>query len=267
MRWWAMRDSNPQPCACKAPALTVAPIAREIEVYRTSLQCRVLFAIQLLRPPPTPIRHSSTVFFQPPFLADPRRSDHFSRQCKPFTSRPLACGQATSGPGDSARCNRSHITCKLFVTLVAPESCPRFDRPHRNVFHPKRSAPMPKTIDTDAQNDRSRIALPEQVIFEIQAKSQKEASKRDYGCTSARDIHSPMDPRKLRAQSLATLNGRTRKKQLHKNRPQHPNDKPLQPADAGFPTSMSRSRPASCEANVENPEAGCAQLRSRQPPI
>ena len=27
-RWWAMRDSNPQPCACKAPALTVAPIAR-----------------------------------------------------------------------------------------------------------------------------------------------------------------------------------------------------------------------------------------------
>ena len=26
--WWAMRDSNPQPCACKAPALTVAPIAR-----------------------------------------------------------------------------------------------------------------------------------------------------------------------------------------------------------------------------------------------
>ena len=28
-RWWAMRDSNPQPCACKAPALTVAPIARK----------------------------------------------------------------------------------------------------------------------------------------------------------------------------------------------------------------------------------------------
>ena len=28
IRWWAMRDSNPQPCACKAPALTVAPIAR-----------------------------------------------------------------------------------------------------------------------------------------------------------------------------------------------------------------------------------------------
>ena len=28
-KWWAMRDSNPQPCACKAPALTVAPIARE----------------------------------------------------------------------------------------------------------------------------------------------------------------------------------------------------------------------------------------------
>ena len=27
-KWWAMRDSNPQPCACKAPALTVAPIAR-----------------------------------------------------------------------------------------------------------------------------------------------------------------------------------------------------------------------------------------------
>lgn len=27
-QWWAMRDSNPQPCACKAPALTVAPIAR-----------------------------------------------------------------------------------------------------------------------------------------------------------------------------------------------------------------------------------------------
>ena len=26
-QWWAMRDSNPQPCACKAPALTVAPIA------------------------------------------------------------------------------------------------------------------------------------------------------------------------------------------------------------------------------------------------
>ena len=26
---WAMRDSNPQPCACKAPALTVAPIARD----------------------------------------------------------------------------------------------------------------------------------------------------------------------------------------------------------------------------------------------
>ena len=32
--WWAMRDSNPQPCACKAPALTVAPIARENIVYR-----------------------------------------------------------------------------------------------------------------------------------------------------------------------------------------------------------------------------------------
>ena len=28
IKWWAMRDSNPQPCACKAPALTVAPIAR-----------------------------------------------------------------------------------------------------------------------------------------------------------------------------------------------------------------------------------------------
>ena len=149
MRWWAMRDSNPQPCACKAPALTVAPIAREIEVYRTSLQCRVLFALQLLRPPPTPIRHSSTVFFQPPFLADPRCSDHFSRQCKPFTSRPLACGQATSGPGDGARCNLSHITCRLFVTLVAPESCPRFDRPRRNVFRPKRSAPMLKAIGTE----------------------------------------------------------------------------------------------------------------------
>ena len=26
-QWWAMRDSNPQPCACKAPALTVAPRA------------------------------------------------------------------------------------------------------------------------------------------------------------------------------------------------------------------------------------------------
>ena len=33
-RWWAMRDSNPQPCACKAPALTVAPIARGNIVYR-----------------------------------------------------------------------------------------------------------------------------------------------------------------------------------------------------------------------------------------
>ena len=32
--WWAMRDSNPQPCACKAPALTVAPIARGNIVYR-----------------------------------------------------------------------------------------------------------------------------------------------------------------------------------------------------------------------------------------
>ena len=31
-QWWAMRDSNPQPCACKAPALTVAPIAREERV-------------------------------------------------------------------------------------------------------------------------------------------------------------------------------------------------------------------------------------------
>lgn len=29
IQWWAMRDSNPQPCACKAPALTVAPIARK----------------------------------------------------------------------------------------------------------------------------------------------------------------------------------------------------------------------------------------------
>ena len=28
IQWWAMRDSNPQPCACKAPALNVAPIAR-----------------------------------------------------------------------------------------------------------------------------------------------------------------------------------------------------------------------------------------------
>ena len=28
IQWWAMRDSNLQPCACKAPALTVAPIAR-----------------------------------------------------------------------------------------------------------------------------------------------------------------------------------------------------------------------------------------------
>lgn len=28
IQWWAMRDSNPQPCACKAPALTIAPIAR-----------------------------------------------------------------------------------------------------------------------------------------------------------------------------------------------------------------------------------------------
>ena len=27
IQWWAMRDSNPQPCACKAPALTVAPRA------------------------------------------------------------------------------------------------------------------------------------------------------------------------------------------------------------------------------------------------
>ncbi len=26
--WWAMRDSNPRPCACKAPALATAPIAR-----------------------------------------------------------------------------------------------------------------------------------------------------------------------------------------------------------------------------------------------
>lgn len=26
--WWAMRDSNPRPCACKAPALAAAPIAR-----------------------------------------------------------------------------------------------------------------------------------------------------------------------------------------------------------------------------------------------
>ena len=31
--WWAMRDSNPQPCACKAPALTVAPIAHGHLVY------------------------------------------------------------------------------------------------------------------------------------------------------------------------------------------------------------------------------------------
>ena len=29
IQWWAMRDSNPQPCACKAPTLTVAPIARK----------------------------------------------------------------------------------------------------------------------------------------------------------------------------------------------------------------------------------------------
>lgn len=32
IQWWAMRDSNPQPCACKAPALTVAPIARAEKV-------------------------------------------------------------------------------------------------------------------------------------------------------------------------------------------------------------------------------------------
>ena len=32
IQWWAMRDSNPQPCACKAPALTVAPIARDHRV-------------------------------------------------------------------------------------------------------------------------------------------------------------------------------------------------------------------------------------------
>ena len=30
IQWWAMRDSNPQPCACKAPALTVAPRALEV---------------------------------------------------------------------------------------------------------------------------------------------------------------------------------------------------------------------------------------------
>ena len=30
--WWATRDSNPQPCACKAPALTVAPVARKKSV-------------------------------------------------------------------------------------------------------------------------------------------------------------------------------------------------------------------------------------------
>ncbi len=36
-RWWAMRDSNPQPCACKAPALTVAPIARAEREYSKTI--------------------------------------------------------------------------------------------------------------------------------------------------------------------------------------------------------------------------------------
>ena len=27
-KWWAMRDLNPRPCACKAPALATAPIAQ-----------------------------------------------------------------------------------------------------------------------------------------------------------------------------------------------------------------------------------------------
>lgn len=37
IRWWAMRDSNPQPCACKAPALTVAPIARAEREYSKTI--------------------------------------------------------------------------------------------------------------------------------------------------------------------------------------------------------------------------------------
>ena len=36
IQWWAMRDSNPQPCACKAPALTVAPIARAESIAKQS---------------------------------------------------------------------------------------------------------------------------------------------------------------------------------------------------------------------------------------
>ena len=147
--WWAMRDSNPQPCACKAPALTVAPIARRTGVYRISHWCRVLFmAMCLLQPSPTARLPLLNRFFLAVLLGRPAALCPLFATVQAIYVTPPPCGQATSGPGDGTRCNRSHITYGLFVTLIVPGSCPGFDRPLE-----KHSA---KAIGTDAQSDRHR---------------------------------------------------------------------------------------------------------------
>ena len=46
-QWWAMRDSNPQPCACKAPALTVAPIARAEREYSKTIASFISYPLKV----------------------------------------------------------------------------------------------------------------------------------------------------------------------------------------------------------------------------
>ena len=48
-QWWAMRDSNPQPCACKAPALTVAPIARAEREYSKTIASFTSYPLKVTR--------------------------------------------------------------------------------------------------------------------------------------------------------------------------------------------------------------------------
>lgn len=151
------------------------------------------------------------------------------------------------------------------MTLIAPGSYPGTDRsPTVHRSNPYR-APIDPLVINSAQSNRPRNTTLHQLNFEIQAKSQKEASKRDYGCTLARDATRPWIPASLvnangvlfpgwplahefgsstPNHSLRSITGPAINGPIKQNRSQPPNVRPPQPADIGFPTSTKRSRAA-----------------------
>lgn len=96
--------------------------------------------------------------------------------------------------------------------------------------------------------------------------SPRPSSTRTACCSQ--DAHSPMNSRELDSQSLVTLHNRARNKRPHKTKPITASQRQTTAAGRRRIPNLDEQKPSrNKQDKCGKPRAGCAQLRSSQPPI